>query len=63
MDTLKVQLTGFPNGFGRGVGGKGMNDGVKVLAKFLGQSFGRMGDQVGGKIRCLVSDMLSRAIE
>ena len=40
-----------------------MSDGVKVLAKFLGQSFGRMGDQVGGKIRCLVSDMLSRAIE
>ena len=30
-----------------------MNDGVKVLAKFPGQRFGKMKDRVGEKIRCL----------
>ena len=30
-----------------------MNDGVKVLAKFPGQSFGKKKDRVGEKIRCL----------
>lgn len=51
---LKIQLTGLSSsGFGRGVGEKDMNDGVKVLAKFPGQSFGKMKDQVGEKIRCL----------
>ena len=41
-----------------------MNDGVKVLAKFPGQRFGKMKDRVGEKIRCfLVLDMLTRATE
>lgn len=51
---LKIQLTGLSSsGSGLGVGEKDMNDGVKVLAKFPGQSSGKKKDRVGEKIRCL----------